>query len=230
MIRTYIAANLIFGAIGVVLIILGLLWASEISVPNSQEGRAPFVFILRHSFPFYPTVALGLLCVCSSAISVPVVGTSSHLHASRGWIKCQSWLMAVCTAAMLGMAMYLWATTLQTRATYASAWAQAPRQLKTSVQKELTCCGYVRGSGDYEMDDICPNDAAAALRQGCIEPINSFSNSFMGAIFTWGFGFVAVDAAILLCLAVILQTTKESKRSLAMRQRPQQRRQSRTRV
>lgn len=62
------------------------------------------------------------------------------------------------------------------------------------------------------MDNVCPNDAAAALQVGCVGPFSKEANNFLDLIFTGAFGIVGIDVALILATAMLLKDRKEKER------------------
>lgn len=78
---------------------------------------------------------------------------------------------------------------------------------------QFECCGYFNSTSPaFVTDSVCQSPAAAALQRGCVGPVSSFANIFLDNIFTAVFGFVGIDALLIICLTMVLKDRKERER------------------
>ncbi|EEP79662.1 predicted protein [Uncinocarpus reesii 1704] len=111
------------------------------------------------------------------------------------------------------LGLIIWFLTLRTRSTLNVAWGNETPEVQSLLQQRFNCCGYLNStSPPYQVDSTCPTDLDAAQKQGCVGPFSNFANSFLDVIFTADFGIVAIDAVLLLCIAMVLKDRKERAR------------------
>ncbi|WEW56752.1 hypothetical protein PRK78_002203 [Emydomyces testavorans] len=131
----------------------------------------------------------------------------------RVWLKIHGWMVVVSGFITLIIGLVIWFLTLRTRSTLNTAWGQQTPQVQSLLQQRFNCCGYLNStSPPFQVDSTCPTDLDAAQKPGCVGPFSNFANSFLDMIFTADFGIVAIDAILLLCIAMVLKDRKERAR------------------
>ncbi|KAI9706601.1 MAG: phospholipid scramblase 1 [Candelina mexicana] len=133
------------------------------------------------------------------------------LPTTRGWLKAHGWLVYISAILTLVIGLDIWYHTLKTRANLNDMWDQQAADIKSLLQAQFNCCGYI-STAMFMQDSTCPNVAVAASKQGCVARFSDFANGFLNLIFTASFGFVALDAILLLCVGMVLKDRQEKQR------------------
>jgi hypothetical protein len=148
----------------------------------------------------------------------------------RGWLKISGWFVTVCGLFTLSIGVFLWVLTLRTQDLFSDIWLSSSPEVQSLMQtsvragplplpppptdpQQFQCCGYFNSTSPaFVTNDICPSPAAAALQRGCLGPVSSFANIFLDNIFTAVFGFVGIDALLVISVTMVLKDRKERER------------------
>ena len=122
-------------------------------------------------------------------LSIPAMG----MPMTRGWLKLQGYMTAVCGLYSMVLGLVLWFHTLKTRGNLLTVWSAQPSTTQSLIQQEFSCCGYLNStSPPFVVDSTCPNSLVAASTVGCVGPFSSYANNFLDLIFTGAFGIVGM--------------------------------------
>lgn len=155
--------------------------------------------------------AIGNSVIIFTAFLVSIPGVISST--SRGFLKFQGCLVVLSGTYTLILGLYLWFTTLKTRANLSVIWNNQPAATQSLLQQSLVCCGFFNStSPPFVVDSVCPTAAIAATQIGCVTPYTSFANSFLDTIFTAAFGCVGIDVALILGIAILVKDRHEKER------------------
>jgi len=203
-ITSYVVADFIFLATGVMLIAAGAVWMGEMAVDPTQESVARF--LLLKNCPLLVVIANGAMVLFTFVISLP----SFALPTSRGWLKVHGWLVVACALFTLCLGLNEWIQTLTTRANLETIWGQQSPMTQSLLQNKFDCCGYMNSTSPlYVTDDICTSDLVAASKEGCVAAFSHYAEGFLNLLFTAAFGVVGLDAVLILCAAMLIKYRKE---------------------
>lgn len=132
---------------------------------------------------------------------------------NRGFLRLHSWLVIFCAVTTLAIGLEIWISTLKTRSNLNDLWALQSPQMQTTLQQEFNCCGYLNSTSPlFQVDAVCPNTAAAALKPGCVGPFSAFANNLLDLVFTAVFGICALDVMLFLSAIVVLKDRAQKER------------------
>ncbi|KJZ79393.1 hypothetical protein HIM_01544 [Hirsutella minnesotensis 3608] len=202
-----LAANGIFFATGCLELGFALIVRSQM-FNTPQDGQEAIRNLLVQSFPLTAGI-VNAITIFAAALLV-LVGLLSPM---RGWLKVGGYAIALNGLFTLVLGVVLWVSTLTVKATFFPTYVNQDPSVQRLIQESFSCCGYFNHTSPaFVTDGTCPSPAAAALLRGCSTAISSFSNVFIDNIFTALFGFVGVDALVILALACLLKDRKERER------------------
>jgi hypothetical protein len=129
---------------------------------------------------------------------------------TRGWLKLNGYMTAVCALFTMILGLSMWVDTLRTRSNLSVVWADQPASTQSLIQQavsrnlanvssksanmqQLKCCGYANStSPPFVVDSQCPSAVEAATQIGCVGPFSTYANNFLDPIFTGAFGIVGM--------------------------------------
>lgn len=140
---------------------------------------------------------------------------------SRGCLRIHGWLIVLCAILTLVIGLTIWYNTLRTIANFGELWNKETIEVQALLQSRFNCCGYNNSPSSlpFIQGETCPDAVVAALKGGCVGPMSSYANKYLGRLFTTAFGFVGLDVVLLLCAAVVLKQREEMARYLAAREK-----------
>ncbi|KAH0613893.1 uncharacterized protein LAJ45_02422 [Morchella importuna] len=204
---SYVVSDFILLATGALLIAAGVIWEKELSTEPTTESVARF--LLLKNAPLMAVIANGALIIAAFLISLP----SFALPTSRGWLKAHGWLVMVCALFTLVLGLSEWLQTLTTRANLETIWGQQNNVTQSILQQKFDCCGYMNSTSPmYVRDSVCTSDLVAASKEGCVSAFSSYSERWLGLLFTAAFGVVGMDAVVMLCAGMLIKYRKEQLR------------------
>ncbi|KAH6697625.1 tetraspanin [Plectosphaerella plurivora] len=172
------------------------------------EGRQAARNLIYQSFPFQAGIANAVMIFIAFAITLPGIITPM-----RGWLKISGWFVTICGLFTLSIGVFLWVLTLRTQDLFRDIWLSSPPEVQSLMQESFQCCGYFNSTSPaFVTSNVCPSPAAAALQRGCLGPVSSFANVFLDNIFTAVFGFVGIDALLVISVTMVLKERKERER------------------
>jgi len=176
----------------------------EVPTNGTQAARN----LLYQGFPLTAGIVNAVLIFVAFAASLPGLATSS-----RKWLKLASYMAVVCMVFSTILGLIIWIQTLKLKEDFAPRFAAQNDTIKSLMQVEFNCCGYLNSTSPaFVTDATCTSKAAAAVMKGCSTPISSFANVFMDNIFTALFGIVGFDAVFVMATACLLKDRKERER------------------
>ncbi|KAN0076175.1 hypothetical protein V8E54_006317 [Elaphomyces granulatus] len=203
----YLAADLLFVLGGALLFGTALIFEAKIQTAPSLDS-APTILLFKQ-IPLQAAAVNAVFVFATFAISLPGV----LMPDNRFWLKLQGWLIIVCAGFTLVLGLIIWYDTLQTRAELNVVWGQESTAMQSLLQQAFNCCGYLNStSPSFVQDSTCISPLIAAGMPGCVGAFSNFSNSTLNLVFTAGFGIVALDVILLICVAVLLKDRKEKHR------------------
>lgn len=119
--------------------------------------------------------------------------------------------VVACAVLTLVIGLVIWYSTLQTRQNFAPVWNSQPALVQSLLQFKFECCGYSNPSL-FVKDTTCPTAVVAARLGPCEVPFGTYANQFLDIVFTSFFGFVAVDAMLLLSAMCLIKDRQEKAR------------------
>lgn len=137
-------------------------------------------------------------------ISVPAI----FRRQNKSLLQMQAWLIVGCALFTLGIGLKIWFSTLETRINLEPVWERQSTYVQSMLQFKFKCCGYTDG-GAFIQDGTCSDAADAVRHGGCTGPFGAFANKFLDVVFTTFFGFVVVDALVLLSVLCVLKERRE---------------------
>lgn len=198
---------------GLLLLMGVFILAFSIIVGNIRDevptnGRQAARNLLYQGFPLTAGIVNAVFVFATFVITLPGLATSS-----RKFLKLGGYMAVVCTIFSMILGLYLWILTLKTRGDFEPLFAIQSDQVKSLMQTEFNCCGYVNSTSPaFVTDATCPSKAAAAIMRGCATPISSFANVFLDNIFTALFGVVGFDVVFIMATVCLLKDRKERER------------------
>ncbi|KAI1910008.1 hypothetical protein LOZ53_004545 [Ophidiomyces ophidiicola] len=204
---TYLLVDALFLGGGVVMLTIALMGKAKIQSEPTIDNVAERL-LFAHCPQLGEIISAGLVFF-TFILSIPGILQPGD----RVWIKIHGWMVVISAFTTLLIGLVIWFLTLRTRSMLNLAWGKEPARVQSLLQQRFNCCGYHNStSPPFQVDATCPTDLAAAQKPGCVGPFSTFANSFLDVIFTTDFGIVAVDAVLLLCVAMVLKDRKERAR------------------
>ncbi|KAH8171816.1 tetraspanin family protein [Sarocladium implicatum] len=175
---------------------------------DPNDGEEATRNLLYKEFPLTAGIANGALIIIAFVASLPGL-----LMPLRGWLKASGYMITICGVFTLCVGVYLWVLTLNIRESFFDTYLDQEPAVHDLIQTKFECCGYLNSTAPaFVTNPTCPSPAAAALLRGCATSISSFANNFLDVIFTAVFGFVGVDAILILSIACLAKDRKERER------------------
>jgi len=203
----YIAADLLFLIMGVVMIGFAVVVQNEIKA-EPTDGEQAARNLLYSRFPLTAGIINAIFFFVTFVTTIPAIATHS-----RGWLKISAGFVAVTSTISLVLGLYIWILTLKTKNDFIDLWKAQTPQIQDLMQTTFTCCGYFNSSSPaFVTNPTCPSPAAAAIMRGCAIPIASFANIFVDDIFTAIFGMTGVGGVLTLATACLYKDRKERER------------------
>ncbi|KAK4154832.1 hypothetical protein C8A00DRAFT_32352 [Chaetomidium leptoderma] len=172
------------------------------------NGRQAARNLLYQEFPLTAGIVNAVFVFLTFIVTLPGLATSS-----RKWLKLASYMAVFCAMFSMILGLFLWILTLKAKDDFAPLFAAQPDNIKSLMQLEFSCCGYLNSTSPaFITDTTCPSKAAAAVMRGCATPISSFANVFLDNIFTALFGVVGFDVVFIMATACLLKDRKERER------------------
>ncbi|KAL1955590.1 hypothetical protein VTO42DRAFT_8393 [Malbranchea cinnamomea] len=208
---TYLIADGFLALCGGLILTSALI--SKFRLQQSQEQGQTIdnvaQFLLLERSPLDIAVTNASAIFLTFVISIPAI----LLRQNRIWLKLHGWTVVLSALFTLCLGLYLWFQTLTTRTLAGKWWAEQGAQVQSLLQSKWNCCGYLDStSPPFQIDSTCPTFLAAALKDGCVGPFSSFVNKYLDIAFTSLFGIVGVHVIVLLCIAMVLEDSKERAR------------------
>ncbi|KAG7291664.1 hypothetical protein NEMBOFW57_001683 [Staphylotrichum longicolle] len=203
----YVAADGLFMLMGVFILAFSVI-VGNIRDEEPSNGRQAARNLLYQGFPLTAGIVNAVFIFVTFLVTLPGLATSA-----RKWIKLAGYMAVVCAIFSMCLGLYLWILTLKSRGDFAPLFAAQTDQVKSLMQVEFNCCGYVNSTSPaFVTDATCPSKAAAAIMRGCATPISSFANVFLDNIFTALFGVVGFDVVFVMATVCLLKDRKERER------------------
>jgi len=183
-------------------------------VATQREKSTPTVKNVAYNLlltecPLTAGVVNAILVFVTFLASLPALA----MPMNRGWLKLQGWLVVVCSVFTLVLGLFMWFDTLQTRKNLGVMWGRQSMQVQVLLQERFNCCGYLDSMSPPILgNNVCPDPASAAMKQGCVGPFAAFANIYLDLIFTAAFGIVGVDVLMLLCIVMVIKYREELER------------------
>lgn len=203
----FAAADVLFVITGAIMLGFSIV-VQNTMFNNPESGAEAIRNLIYQRFPFSAGIANAVLIFFTFVVTLP----GMFIH-TRRWLKLSGYLISICAVFSMVIGLYLWILTLKTKEDLFLTWVAQPERAQDLLQVEFQCCGYFNSTTPaFVTNAICPSPAAAALTRGCASPITSFANIFIDDIFTTVFGFVGIDALMILATACLLKDRKEEER------------------
>ncbi|KAF2005354.1 hypothetical protein P154DRAFT_424753 [Amniculicola lignicola CBS 123094] len=203
----FVATDIVFALCGGLIMGFALMSEQNMRATPTKENVAQN--LLLDQCPLTAAVVNSIFIFVTFLLSLPAL----FLPQNRGWLRAQGWLVVFCATFTLGMGLAVWAETLQTRKNLSVLWGRESPLVQSLLQQKFNCCGYFNATTPrFQVDDVCTNLLVAQNKGGCIGQFSSFANGYLDAIFTAAFGIVALDAVLLLCVAMVLKYRQEQER------------------
>ncbi|EAS30338.3 tetraspanin [Coccidioides immitis RS] len=204
---TYLVADVLFLGGGALILTVALTARDKIRSAPTLDNVAERL-LLAHCPQLGEIINAGFVFF-TFLLSIPAIIQSND----RIWMKIHGWMVVISGFITLIIGLIIWFLTLRTRSTLSDAWGNETPEVQSLLQQRFNCCGYLNStSPPFQVDKTCPTDLDAAQKPGCVGPFSNFANSFLDVIFTADFGIVAIDALLLLCVAMVLKDRKERAR------------------
>ncbi|KAE8557300.1 hypothetical protein EYB25_002007 [Talaromyces marneffei] len=204
---SYVGANFLFMAGGIMLLVGSLLFTQNMNSTPTLDS-APTILLLK-LVPEKVALVNAIIVFATCSLALP----SLIVRDSRLWFQLQGWLVIVSGVFTLVIGLIIWIETLRTRASLNTSWGQQTSAVQSLLQQRFDCCGYFNStSPPFVTDATCSTPLIAAEKQGCVGPFSGFVNSTLDVIFTGIFGIVALDMILLICVAVLSKNRKEKER------------------
>ncbi|KAK3903444.1 hypothetical protein C8A05DRAFT_14597 [Staphylotrichum tortipilum] len=203
----YVISDGLFLLMGVFILAFAII-VNNVKDEVPTNGRQAARNLLYQGFPLTAGIVNAVFIFVTFLVTLPGLATSS-----RKWIKLAGYMAVVCAMFSMILGLYVWILTLKARGDFAPLFAAQSDQVKSLMQTEFSCCGYVNSTSPaFVTDATCPSKAAAAIMRGCATAISSFANVFLDNIFTALFGIVGFDAVFVMATVCLLKDRKERER------------------
>ncbi|EEH06334.1 tetraspanin [Histoplasma capsulatum G186AR] len=204
---TFLVSEGLFVLGGALILAVALISKSQLGVEATLDNVA-HILLLSHC-PITPAIVNAGFIFFTFIISLPAI----MLGTVRVWLKIHGWFVVASGIFTLCLGLSIWFETLKTRSKLEIMWNAQPAAIQSLLQQRFDCCGYLNStSPPFQVDRICPNPLVAAQKAGCVGPFSNYANHFLDVIFTADFGVVAIDAILLLCIAIVLKDQKDRER------------------
>ncbi|KAH8662251.1 hypothetical protein BX600DRAFT_315509 [Xylariales sp. PMI_506] len=203
----YVAVDGVFAITGAVMIAFSIINLTN-CFGEATDGEEAARNLLYQRFPLTAGIANGAMILFNFLLTLPALATPA-----RGWLKFAGYMIVANAIFTLIIGLDLWILTLKSKEVFQTIWYSQPSQTQDLLQTAFECCGYFNSTAPaFVTDTTCPSPATAALLKGCATPLTSFTNVFVDDIFTAIFGFVGIDAALVMATACLLKDRKERER------------------
>ncbi|KAK2743696.1 phospholipid scramblase 1 [Onygenales sp. PD_40] len=207
LLATFLAADGLFVLGGGLILAVALISRSQLTAAVTLENVA-HILLLGHC-PITPAIINSGFVFFTFLFSLPAI----ILPTDRLWLKIHGWLVVVCGIFTLCLGLTIWFETLKTRSNLGIMWGEQTPRVQSLLQQRFNCCGYTNSTTPpFQTDQTCPTPLVAAQKEGCVGPFSNYANHYLDVIFTADFGVVALDAILLLCIAMVLKDRKERER------------------
>ncbi|KAI8866626.1 hypothetical protein GQ42DRAFT_172466 [Ramicandelaber brevisporus] len=102
----------------------------------------------------------------------------------------------------------VWFGGISPRDSLNKAWhSNWPSDLRADIQSQLQCCGY-NDASDFPaiLSDICPSESGVGAKYGgCIDKLADYASVTRRTLYEPVFGTIALDVALLLAAALLMQ-------------------------
>ncbi|EEH43140.2 hypothetical protein PABG_12358 [Paracoccidioides brasiliensis Pb03] len=204
---TFFAADGLFVLGGALILAVGLISKSQLDAEPTLDNIA-HILLLSHC-PITAAIVNAVFVFFTFILSLPAI----ILGTDRLWFKIHGWFVVLCGIFTLCLGLSIWFETLKTRSKLGIMWGTQTPRVQSLLQQRFDCCGYLNStSPPFQVDQTCPTPLVAAQKAGCVGPFSDYANHFLDVIFTADFGVVAIDALLLLCIAIVLKDRKERDR------------------
>lgn len=173
---------------------------------NTNVDNIASNLLLDHC-PLTASMVNSVIMLTTFLLSVPAF----FMRRNRTYLKLHAWGIVVAALLTLAIGIDIWYSTLQTKKNLAPIWNAQTPAIQTMLQQKFQCCGY-SNPALFVKDQTCVTAATAARLGPCITPFGVFANRFLDVVFTTFFGFVAVDAMLLLAALCLIKDRKEKER------------------
>jgi hypothetical protein len=129
----------------------------------------------------------------------------------RYFLVAHTYLVVGSALFTLAIGLDIWFSTLKTKANFEPVFTSQTTYIQSMLQYKFQCCGYDDASL-FIQDTTCTSAAVAATLGGCVTPFSTYANKFLDIVFTTFFGFVAVDAMLLLSAFCLMKDRREKER------------------
>jgi len=129
----------------------------------------------------------------------------------RFFLTAHTYLVMGSALFTLAIGLDIWFSTLKTKANFKPVFTSQTTYIQSMLQYKFQCCGYDNATL-FVQDTTCTSAAVAAKLGGCVTPFSTYANKFLDVVFTTFFGFVAVDAMLLLSAFCLMKDRREKER------------------
>ncbi|KAK9765783.1 hypothetical protein K7432_005621 [Basidiobolus ranarum] len=156
----------------------------------------------------FASLALGGFIVLTSLIGL--LGFLSPLR-RKGVLTCFIWLIAIVFLAQVGLGGLVWFNSLTIRGSYSDKWREWDPSLRAVFQETDQCCGYYQETDFPAISPLC--QVQPTNLPGCVDAIHIFTENYLQRIYTLLFSFTAIDVMAILATLVVIQASRDQKRS-----------------
>lgn len=171
----FAAANLLYGASGVVILVASLIFSNKINqnIVNSKSVAATALALKPVDLRF--GIATSILIFVPILFAIP--GTITN---SRKLLRTSSIFNVVSVLATLTLGLSVWFVTLIERSEFLVFWQRQSLLSTAAIQDRFNCCGYFNStSPSFVVSTACPTSVLAAVKQGCYLPFTNFADDLL---------------------------------------------------